>query len=327
MLKLERIDDCPFEGVVGTRSSRIPPAGWSSLRKRDNTSNQTIINTSEKNKKLSMDEIIHQGEEDFAILERFECSFGLESRKDGVKLWNRGIITKIILEDFPACYKYMLSVNGGHIDSTVIQDGKCTFDFSKREKSARLEQFISLLVDEDEPNIIDRNHYVNFYKANLIQIYCSNSKIIYPPYMHIKLVGYFEENGEWIRREELWRVFTQNVISIYLTWPTQSVILTQKYNTSPNKFYFCCYKNGDVLFSGPHVIVNQTVLTFDNMAHLFQGKINNHLSQLQNDTTINFSGSTCYIIFEKDIDVKNLSVASLSYAIKNFENISYMYVS
>lgn len=218
-----------------------------------------------------------------------ECN---KTRKYNVRF--SGIISKIILEDFPIDRQYILNTNGINITTAKVIDGKQTFDITNSHKSNMVETFIKVTCEMLENEELKDNH-LNFYKMDRTYI-IPNIPLEKERYT-IKLVGFFyNENKQLVEKTINYDFFT-NEIFIGLRHPVREIILlhdTTSFNIyvriNDNLYGQFNSNTGDIV--PRHLPVNNCnyiILCFKDFQDIYNGSQNEHLSDEHNNNSLNFS--------------------------------------
>lgn len=197
-----------------------------------------------------------------------------------------GIITRIVLVDFPKNKTYFLSLNDQNVDSASFdfRNGNYFFDFAKENKSDMLKIYIETAKSGYEPYIENRNDYINFDRIDSIKINASNNTKFDKNYK-ILLFGYFMENGEWINNTREYQMYTTGVIKINCSYLTHNLIINAPLNIPNTQFMVMI---NDKYF-GPFELNGTKYVNFENPTKTFFGKQNIHLNDIQNMKSINLA--------------------------------------
>ena len=230
-----------------------------------------------------------------------------------------GLITKIILLDFPYS-SYKLSFNGSNVISSSYnkEDNIQYFDFSKQNKSQTLEHFIMITKVSSEPELSNRNDYINLDNIDSIRLNVSK-KIKLKEIHEILLDGYFIENKKWIKKIKSVKMYTSYVYvpKIY-NRPLYSIQITNKMNDRTYRFIVII--NGKEF--GPFVISDTIFLKFKNPDKNFYGLQYEYLNETQKINSLNMVKIDKFIIVFLDkilnmndiefnqfyIETKNMSI-------------------
>lgn len=303
------------------------------LNSNDNQSASDIVEQSssslevyvDNSTDLFVDDMIYfSTETSFAILENTSSinnSF-FNEKHPYIYLNSSGIVNKIILEDFPLGYQYLLSINGTNVDKANFLNGKYIFDFTKSKKSQALEIF-SEITKGDEPTIENRSNYINFYRCDQIKI--NIPKGLRLDNHHITVCGYFKDNNKWLEQIRYYKLYTNGVIKLGLNHPTNSIILhTKEKLQKPISFYLTINEEQ----YGEFEIQSSCVLKFKNPDNLFNGKQNDFLNNSQNKSSINLSRCEVVLVFPDDPEiVNNIHISQNYYAIRSKQTLNMLFAT
>jgi hypothetical protein len=160
----------------------------------------------------------------YACLETVDITNKIFNKPNTIS-FHSGIITKIILEDF-APSQYTLNINQQNVMTAKLnlQTLKYEFDFSSPVKSQTLQILINVHRSTHEPEILDRDDYLNFYRLDHCNINCSNNTFLKQK-QSIKLIGYFNNNGIWQQEERILDIYPHNTNRLYLHNVTDSITI------------------------------------------------------------------------------------------------------
>jgi hypothetical protein len=290
------IDDLSFENLVVDESSIIPSCLVTSIISTD-LSNSLPINQT----------FYQKDKNHYAILENHKqlWSNGLH-----LHLSQEGLINKITLIDFPLS-QYILQLNG-HNSATAIynsENGHFEFDFTK-SMSKTLDDFNSITRSSDEPNIKNRQQYVNFDRIDQIRIIIPKGLQLNQKHTY-SFHGFFKVKDQWIECDKEFVLYPYNTHSLFFNHVTESIDLKVNKNDGTiivyvNHTELCRFKT----------TTNLTRITFANPNQILKGRQNQYLSDEINQKSLNMSR-----VYKFDVvvlDCQLLDVRQNFYAIYNY---------
>lgn len=191
------------------------------------------VSVTDSNEVLSSDILFHYDNDKYVVLENHNITNDTDVLKDNLIINADGIVSKIVLTDFPANATYHLSLNNANADASIY-DGQCqVFNFEKRHKSKNLDFIIRTAIGF-EPVILDRNSYLNMGRIDTIKINAPRT-VEFNPVHHIHLHGYFynRDTGLWKNGIKEITMFIKGAIMIPCNNIIESITLM---NHSLSKF-------------------------------------------------------------------------------------------
>lgn len=265
-------------------------------------------------------------EQTYTILDHNEIKYTyINEMKPIIRLPRVGIINKIIVQNLSVRNKYFLfvdEINLGVLNATKNEQNTQFHTIQFDELPNNIKQYTTILKDDREPTIENREKYINFYKTKHIMIK-TNANVMHDNPIQISLFGCFKQNGLWLFSEKKWHIYSFNIINAYISHNTHTIMIKTTMETDEHiYFYLCIFAKGNYISFGPFQLKSETYIKFNNSRHLFEYSGTNYLSKSQKNNNLNFSQiDECYFILSDDIGTRSLKLFQYYYNIKNKKNL------
>jgi hypothetical protein len=202
-------DELPHEVVVAETSSSCPANAFLS------------------NIPLPLELTFYSGDsQHYAILVSDEAKLITNHHEKPTKLrlqlWD--FVTQIRLLDFPMG-QYTLQVNGVNVATASMNDEIMMFDF-KEKRSRMLETFIAVVVAPQEPQIVDRENYLNFNRIDSTILHLPKN-VHLKTHHQIEIVGYFKSSIDqtWKQGSRVIDLYPESTYKLVMAHPTDSLTI------------------------------------------------------------------------------------------------------
>ena len=231
-----------------------------------------------------------------------------------------GIISKIILDDFPVA-ECTLVINGHDSGLSTIINGIQQFDFSTPPP------ILSIWLDMSKRNRdLPNTEEFNLNKENFLNLSAIDSLAIMIPAgvklnkKHtIKLCGYFlDKNGQWYQDESTYDYYYYDTYRIHMNNPTDSLTFL----TNNNAGELVIRLNGEDCYKY-EIKDKKFRIKFNDLMLKHQGLANEYLSEYINKNTLNFSKINIMEIIMFDNTIEN--IFQHYYEIHNFPEREQIY--
>lgn len=226
----------------------------------------------------------------YAILEKniIKTQYHQENR---FKLYIYGIICCIKLKNLPMS-QYTLILNGHNAMTGKFINDECIFDF-RQHQSNILKKSIMEARCLDEPEIDDRDNYLNFNRIDVSNI--SFPKTLNFNYNHkidMELTGYFKTNEEWLYTTKNIDIYPhpKNNLILSINHPTDciDILLLPQYNNIEGDILLYIEDKLYKTLKATNAKLYQRI-KFEDPDLKYQAAQNNYLSEFINKNTLNFS--------------------------------------